>query len=226
MNYCETCQAECLQRTPQWGRHIELEDKAIFIGEIPVNRMLNAWRKKKIIRWWVGSDVLLLRMFPPGRGKLSVLKHRFKTWLIEPFIDEHWIYGQQLFREFKQVWSSRKAQLRLCRSSIESVARIPSETVNIAYYHPKDDVFSRWVYGIDLIEKLITLYPQVNWIKLDGTLNPKYFFQSLNGYLRPSRSDGMSRIVEECKIHSVPYYWSENREPNIAEMSKFVESLL
>lgn len=226
MSLCETCQAECLNLTPQWGRHIEFTDKIIFVGELPTKRMLKAWRKKKIIRWWIGSDVLLLRMFPPGRGKLSVVKHRLKTWLTEPFIDEHWIYGNQLFKEFKEVWSGRKAQRRLCRAPIEAISRVPSSSINIAYYHPRDDRFSRWVYGVDLIENLMMLYPQVNWIKLDGTLNPKYFFQSLSGYLRPSRSDGLPRIVEECKIHSIPFYWSELRNPNLEEMCEFVESLL
>lgn len=226
MSYCETCRADCLQFTPQWGKHIELDDKVIFVGEVPVGRMLKAWRKKKIIRFWVGSDVLLLRMFPPGRGKLSVLKHRLKTWLAEPFIGEHWVYGEQLFKEFKQVWGSRKASFRLCRAPIEPIVRVPSETVNIAYYHPRDDVFSRWVYGIDLVDLLVKKFPQVNWIKLDGTLNPKYFFQSLTAYVRPSRNDGLPRTVEECKIHGIPYYWSSNRNPNIDEMCKFVESLL
>lgn len=188
--------------------------------------MLKAWQKKRIIRWWIGSDVLLLRMFPPGRGKFSVLRHRLKTWLTEPFIDEHWIYGEQLFKEFKQVRNSRKASLRLCRAPIESVVKVPHEGVSIAYYQPKDDVFSRWVYGIDLIEILVKRYPQVSWIKLDGTLNPKYFFQSLSGYLRPSRSDGHPRLIAECRENSIPTYWSENRQPNIDEMSKFVESLL
>lgn len=225
MNYCETCQADCLQLTPAWGRHIESKDKVIFVGEVPVGRMLKAWRKKKIIRFWIGSDVLLLRMFPPGRGKLSVLKHRLKTGLTEPFIDEHWVYGAQLFKEFKQVWSGRKASLRLCRAPIESVVKVPSESVNIAYYHPRDDEFSRWVYGVDLIELLIQRFPQVNWVKLDGTLNPKYFFQSLSAYLRPSRSDGHPRLVAECRENSIPVYWSENRKPNLEEMQKFVESL-
>lgn len=226
MSYCETCQAECLQFTPQWGKHIELDDKVIFVGEVPLKQMLLAWRKKKIVRLWIGSDVLLLRMFPPGRGKFSVLKHRVKTWLTEPFIDQHWIYGEQLFKEFKQVWSGRKASLRLCRAPIESVVKVPYEGVSIAYYHPKDDVFSRWVYGIDLIELLIKRFPRVNWVKLDGTLNPKYFFQFLTGYLRPSRSDGLPRLLMECRENSIPTYWSENRKPNLDEMSKFVESLL
>jgi hypothetical protein len=215
-----------LSRTPQWGRHIELDDTVIFVGEVPIKQMLKARRKKKIVRWWIGSDALLLRMFPPGRGKLSVLKHRLKVRLTEPFIDEHWIYGNQLFKEFKEVWSARKAQLRLCRAPIEPVVRVPHDGVNIAYYCPRDDTFARWVYGIDLIEKLMICYPQVNWIKLDGTLNPKYFFQALNGYIRPSRSDGYPRIIAECKVHGILCYWSENRKPNLEEMSKFVESLL
>lgn len=226
MSYCEICQAECLQITPAWGKHIELEDMIIFVGEVPIKQMLKAWQKKKIIRFWVGSDVLLLRMFPPGRGKLSVLKHRLKVLFIEPFIDQHWIYGEQLFKEFKEVWGSRKSSLRLCRAPIEPIVRVPSESINIAYYQPKDDVFSRWVYGIDLVEAAIKMYPQVNWIKLDGTLNPKYFFQSLTGYLRPSRSDGHPRLVAECQKNSIPTYWSESRAPNIDEMRKFVESLL
>jgi hypothetical protein len=226
MKYCEICKAECLSYTPQFGNILNFPNQIVFVGEIDTILMLKNWKRKKIIRFWIGSDVLLLRMFPPGRGKLSVLKHRLKVWLTEPFIDEHWVYGNQLFKEFKEVWSDRKAQLRLCRASIDPVVRVPSETVNVAYYHPRDDIFARWVYGIDFIERLMLLYPQVNWIKLDGTLNPKYFFQALTGHIRPSRSDGHPRLIEECKVHGIPFYWSENCLPDLEEMSKFVESLL
>lgn len=226
MNFCKTCQVECLNLTPQWGKHFEVEDKTVFVGDIPIKQMLKVWRKKKVVRWWIGSDVLLLRTFPPGRGKLSVLKHRLKAWLTEPFINEHWIYGERLLEEFKQTWSLRKASLRLCSAPIEQVVKVPHDGVNIGYYHPRDDTYARWVYGIDLIENLMPCYPEVNWIKLDGTLNPKYFFQLLNGYLRPTRYDGWPRLCQECRINDIPFYWSENRQPNLAELCEFVESLL
>lgn len=232
MNFCSKCQSECLSLIlPE--RHIAKfgviahSDKTIFVYKLDFHKLIKAWLEKRTIcRWWIGSDVLLLRMFPPGRGKLSVIKHRIEAFLTEPLIDEHWIYGEILFEEFKQCWSPRKAKLKLCTSTIEVVPKVPHDGLNIAYYYPKDDVFSRWVYGIDIIEQVIAKYSQINWIKLDGTLNPKYFFQMLDAYIRPSRSDGSPRLIAECQANGISYYWSENRNPNFEETCKFIESLM
>lgn len=218
--FCQSC-------TPYYGQNVIAGVQSIFVGEISFLKVLQQkLRGYKIIRWWVGTDVLLLHKFPPGRGKLSVFLHRIKARLFDLLIDQHWIDGYKLLDEFKTMRPHLNSTLRLWTGRHGKYKKRRHLGLNIAYYDPLPDTFSRWKYGVDLIEKLIVLFPQVNWIKLDGSFDMEETYPFLDGYIRPARHDGWPRIVVECKVNDIPVYWNEDYKPNLEDMSIFVKNLI
>lgn len=221
----------CADHAPECNSNLYNCKTAIFVGNLLISDVILAKLvfHYKIIRWWVGTDVWLLYAWPPGRGKLSILWHRIKYWLLDRFVDENWLTSIHLKDEFEEFCNGKKAVVRWHIQGMltEKLPKKPDSKISIAYYHPKENtIFQREVYGIDLIERLMPLYPEVNWIRLDGTKNMREIFPILTAYLRPTRHDGRSRLLAECQIQDIPYYWSGHGQPSIAEMKRFVDNII
>jgi len=102
------------------------------------------------------------------------------------------------------------------------------EGFNVAYHYPGDRggrVFKRWLYGMDIIEQLIKQFPKYNWIELDGTMDMMKIYPILDAYIRPTRHDGMPRIILECQQLNIPYWWDEDFKPSVGETYAFVEKV-
>ena len=218
----------CSKHAPVWGQSLHIGNMIIVVGELGLlDALLVKIMGRKLIRWWVGTDVLLLREFPIGRGKLSVFKHRLLYHLTKIFVFENWITAGRLKDEFISCGGKRAVVRYHIRGMLtEKVIKIKHEGINIAWYATNSSKAVRWKYGVDLIEKLMLLFYDVNWIRLDGTLDMKEVYPYLDGYIRPSRHDGRPRLVIECQIQGIPYYYSEDGNPDLEEMSNFVERVI
>lgn len=234
---CLVCQKDtldditplCADHAPAWGKCRHLGKTTIIPGDIKLLDVIAIkLMRRKLIRWWLGSDIWLLYSFPRGRGKLSVLRHRLKYHLTKNFVDENWLDSEKLLEEFVSIGGERAIVRYHVRGMLtEKVKRIEHEGINIAYYWPKDSgEYQEEVYGVDMVKKLIYFYPQVNWLRLDGTLNMREIYPTLDGYIRPNRHDGGSRLIRECKLNGIPYYRSEDGKPDLDDMCDFVEWLI
>ncbi len=218
----------CGEHAPAWGESLSCYNLTIFVGELNLfSALLVRIMGRKLIRWWVGSDVLLLHEFPPGRGKLSVFRHRLLYHLTKLFVTENWITAERLRDEF-EACGGKKAFVRYHIEGMlmKKVVKIKHEGVNVAWYVTNSSKSARWKYGVDLVEELMLRFYDVNWIKLDGTLDMREVFPYLDAYIRPSRHDGRPRLVIECQTQGIPYYWSENGEPDLDEMFEFVKKIV
>lgn len=221
----------CNEHAPAWGQSLHIGNTTIIAGELGLlDALLIKLMGRKLVRWWLGTDVWLLWAFPKGRGKFSVLKHRLKYYLTKFFVSENWVTAEKLRDEFVACGGKRASVKYHIKGMLtEKVKKIAHDLVNIAYYCPKDSGESyRYKYGLDLIEKLELMfpYPIVNWIPLDGKFRMSEIYTIIDAMIRPSRHDGRPRMIEECKINSIPYYYSEDREPNLEDMSNFVQETI
>jgi hypothetical protein len=78
---------------------------------------------------------------------------------------------------------------------------------------------------MDIIEQIIPLFPNINWISLNGAANMCEIYPTLDGYIRPNRHDGFPRIIVECMALGIPYFWSEDFNPSVGRVYSFVESI-
>lgn len=231
----------CAECSPVYGQVVDLvvdgERYAIYVGKIDLATACYRRRNGiKIIRMWVGTDVLLLHRFPPGRGGFSVMRYRIKDQIVNQIVHEHWINGERLFNEFVAVTGRRNVKMIHWLGKNFVANKVAHDGINVAYYHPRDDKYSRWVYGVDVMEKVIDLDAdqRINFIALDGRMNMKNVYPILDGYIRPTRHDGWPRMVHECQMNNIPFYWSMEslpptefvcENPSIKDIQLFIETL-
>lgn len=217
----DTPYAFCKTHTPSYGEAVVLKDKklVIYMGEIGFLHALKMkLRGYKPIRFWVGSDCLLLHKFPPGRGKLSVILHRIKAFLLGYIIESNFMDGNGLLAEIGEVkWLRLKnLEMRLWCGKHGVYPKQAHEGTNIGYYHPSNSVFARWKYGISFIENAVAMKHQlridpeeINWIKLDGKQDMSQVYPILDLLVRPSRHDGTPRMLLEAELNEIPVLYDE-----------------
>jgi hypothetical protein len=201
-------------------------DKIIYVGSVPLISVFLDWfAGLKIIKWWVGTDVLILFMYPPGKGKVIVFLHRVKMYLLKFVIYEHWFTSKKLMGEMPRRYINGRAKVFMRGDSDCYIKKISHKGFNVLIYRPLETKFNRWLYGLDLIDKLKTLYNrEVTFIEADGGLNLKHYYPYIDAYIRPTRHDGFPRMVRECKVNNIPYYWSKNGKPKLKDIIKFIEN--
>lgn len=188
---------------------MDVLDTRIFVGEFPFTGVVKAFLLgKKVIKFWCGSDALLMLEFPPGRGKLSVLRYRLKMRLLAPLISGHWFNGHGLFQALAK-FGFEPAQVNLWVGQDQVFEKEPHEGFNVVYYAPTDSVYGYWVYGVDIIDQLIPMFPEFNWIKLNGKNAMSEVWPTADVYIRPSRWDGYPRLVREARLNGVDVIFSE-----------------
>ncbi len=145
-------------------------------------------------------------------------------------IDHHFVVHPRLCKYLIDFGiSERKISVKLDYSKCNHCTKICSKKehngINVAYYYPGDrgnKKFKQWVYGKDIIDQIISMFPGVNWIQLDGTKDICEIYPILDGYIRPNRHDGFPLIIIECLILNIPYYWNEEFHPSIGGVYFFV----
>ena len=175
--------------------------------------------------FWTGTDVLLYYKRPKLYKKWwYVWAFRLFVKLTDVFCEEHFVVSEHLIPELKGLKKNIKVLVHPVMNP-DKVDRIPHEGINILYLY-KPGKFWEWIYGTDIIEQLIDEYPQYNFIRLmsGGKLDVKGIYSVTDLLLRPNRHDGGARMVDECKISGIPYYWSKEN-PNINEMRRMLNEL-
>lgn len=212
--FCDKC-------IPKYGDIVKsfTNQSILFVGSIPLLKVLKYYRTHKIIKWWMGTDILTMYMVPPGKSSLAVYLHRLKMKLLEPIIDYHFFVSEKLMSEAKFIKNNDKCVVFVHQA--KSIKKDGKPFV-VGYYLPESSVFNDWVYGEDMINDLIRIFSSQNILFLcyDGKSNIKIFLNIIDVYIRPSEHDGTPRLILLCQQNNIPYCWSNN----IVELIRFISN--
>jgi len=176
----------------------------------------------KLISFFIGTDALLISRwnFPCRLYKrLYQIYVRIRTWLLDPFVDEYWVPHADLIYELRSAGIKKPIKIRkLDLKYRKKIEKKEHDTFNILFYWPGDQKNAklwRWIYGYDVfLEIKKRLGDKVWWIVINGEADMEGVFPIVDFYLRLNRHDGYPRLIDECNIQEIPYYWSRI-EPDI-----------
>lgn len=174
----------------------------------------------KLIAFYLGSDARwLTETFPTDLRKIPYITFvKVRAWLMRPFVDEYWVTDHFLVKFIQRF--HKRARIVVKADEIKYKQRLPKvehKGFNILYYYPANEYnkkYCQWVYGLDIFTQLCNEIKDVKWIIVDGTQDLSAIYPIVDFYLRPNRHDGHSRMVDECVIQDIPFYWSHDH-PNI-----------
>ena len=181
----------------------------------------------KLVSYIVGSEARwLTETFPTDKRKIPYLLFvKLRAWILSPFIQEYWVdsdYLVQFIHKFK-----KNAKTRVVADTIKYSTKYPKikhDGFNVMYYYPKNEynkIYCQWVYGKDIIDRLISLHPEYNWVKIDGSQDLSKEFPLIDVYIRPNRHDGASRLVQECTIQNIPVLHTQCN-PQLEDFDNFL----
>jgi hypothetical protein len=211
-----------------------LKGGSIYTGTVAFFGIIKDWiASVRTVRWWQGTDVLECVMYPPGKSKARVFLRRMGGLFLKRFVYNDWFVSERLKAalpkkyhspnknrkdgtEWGEVWAVPGQKL--------NVTKLEHTTFNVLVYYPEKTKFNSWVYGLDIIDELIQRHPEVSWLFADTKLDMEKVYAITDLYLRPSRWDGMPRMILECQELGIPYYWTEDGKPDIEKISRILKS--
>jgi len=180
---------------------------------------------------WQGSDSLLLVKFPKQldwKDYIYAIKLRIFAKFCDKFACEHYCCGELTMNNLKEF--GMKKPLIDFRTPIDQslkIDKIQHDTFNILYYFPKRTKLREWIYGWDIFSKIRTHFNAndgIRFIIVSGKNDMKNVYPYIDLMIRPNRHDGYSRMVGECELNDIPYYWS-NENPKILEIVNLINKM-
>lgn len=163
---------------------------------------------------WTGTDSLMLIDMSMRRWKKKPywIAFRILTRIMDYFAQEHYADSEQVAYNLRQFGLNKPISVFKDRvRHPKPYRKRKHDLFNVIYYMPRynsDQEFTCWLYGCDIIERLKTAIPYVNFIECDGTLDMSQVYPYADFCVRPNRHDGSSRMIQECIINKIPYYHS------------------
>jgi hypothetical protein len=225
--FCERC-------TPAYGDAVVVEDQRrgrelmIFVGTIPFLKVIRVRMQGKLpVKWWMGTDALTMWMTPPGKTWLMTVSHRLKMRILDFAIFQHWVVHPRLIADLQKGGISLgKIAVALHPPKYhQRMQRKPHAGFNILYYYPDDNEYTRWVYGIDVVDEIKRRLNDVNWMRVTGRQDMNEIFPLVDLYIRPSRHDGAPRILLECEINHIPVLYSADGNPDAEEFVRRIKAI-
>ena len=171
---------------------------------------------------WTGTDSLMLLNVSKRKLRKRVywLLFRFYAKFLDYFVQEHYADHEKIADNLRKFGFKKPISVFPDKLLMPGIYQKKAhEPFYVLYYHPEtdDDNFTRWLYGIDLIERAEAELTFCQFIKVDGSMDMKHIYPIVDFYLRPNRHDGAGRMVQECENNHIPYYHSrENPDYNQA----------
>ena len=164
---------------------------------------------------WTGTDVLYQLQYPPYirfRFKVKIFFERIITRLIQPFLEGNSAVSENLKEELEGLGYKKITVSQIPAVYNKKYPKVKHEGYNVLYYIPKgkkNQKFIEWLYGWDLMLGYKTLNPTHNIIEVNGdsSVDMSKIYPIIDLYYRPTRHDGMPRMILECKIQEIPYIW-------------------
>lgn len=168
--------------------------------------------------FWQGTDALFLVDYPKAlKGKrLYVHSLRIFTRIAERFINAHQVDHELLKQHLIEFGVKKPIEIRKDNLKYSRLEKIKHDGFNILFHYPINKrpywnpEFINWLYGYDIHLRLKDeLKNKVNWILSSGYMDLSTIYPVVDFLLRPTRHDGSARMVQECRINNIPYYWSQ-----------------
>ena len=159
---------------------------------------------------WTGSDVLYQLQYPPFirfRFKVKIFFERIITRLIQPFLECNVAVSDNLERELRELGYKNIKVHPDPVKYLKKYPKIAHEGYNVLYYIPKgkkNQKFIEWLYGWDLMLEYKAHNSTHNIIIVNGDADMSKIYPIIDLYYRPTRHDGASRMIQECKIQGIP----------------------
>jgi hypothetical protein len=190
----------------------------------------------KLIAWWIGTDALTLVKNPPANRiwYVKLFFYRIKWKLIKGFF-EHWVVHENLKLYLNKFGIEAKV-VNYPADYDKKIEKKKHDGFNILYYLPPvanlgGEKYRDWYYGYDIIKVIKRLfdYQDINYIEANlKTGNIDELYKIADIYIRPNKWDGNPRMVQECEIKGIPYYWDpkiNNKgilDSNLLDCMKFI----
>lgn len=167
--------------------------------------------------FWTGTDSLMLIDY----GMRKAIKRpywfvfRILIRILDFFIEGHYCDSKNIADNVKDFGTKKPVIVFKDKVNYPfKMQKIDHDSFNVIYYFPKnrtDVSFTRWLYGIDIVEEVKKRLPDINFIELDGSVDMNCIYPVTDFCLRPNRHDGSSRMIQECAVNEIPYYhtWSD-----------------
>ena len=192
-------------------RIYQIGDKIVYYGDFKYkSAFLRYLKGEKIIRWWVGTDALMLEYFPPGIPKWFVLSWRLKCWCAQFYISENW-HGCHAVRK-NLIYFFKSIDLYYKQYPDLYPKPIKKKPLVVLIHDPsriyKYEQYGRWKFGIDIIDQVKKRTGKwCYFITVDNTQDMNVIFPLVDCCLLPKRLKGNPRLVSECKINNIPVYY-------------------
>ena len=179
---------------------------------------------------WTGSDVLYCTKYPKHSKKtkyLYMFGMRIFAKLADIFCQKHIVVSEHLIAELKPLKLKKPIEVRANHVIYPNpVRKIEHKGFNVLYYRGlgANQKFKDWVYGKDIMNdvKLLIEY-DINIIEVNGKANMAEVYPIIDFMVRPNRHDGNPRMIRECEINNIPYYWSKENPDTIEIMSQILK---
>jgi len=163
---------------------------------------------------WTGSDVLYQLQYPPFirfRFRVKIFFERIITRLIQPFLECNVAVSKGLREELEGIGYKNIIIIADPIKYTKKYPKVKHEGYNVLYYIPKgkkNQKFIEWLYGWDLMLEYKALNSTHNIIIVNGDADMSKIYPIIDLYYRPTRHDGMPRMILECRMQEIEYYWS------------------
>lgn len=171
---------------------------------------------------WQGTDSYLLNKFP-RQMKWSKIFYvsalRLFAKISDIFAQEHYSCGQRVENNLKRF--GIKKPIKQFKDIVwypNKFKKKAHKEFNVLYYFPSNTKWNRWLYGYDffIVVKDILAYNQnIRFIVVDGSQDMNKIYPITDFMIRPTRHDGHPRMIDECIINDIPYYYSEDGNPSV-----------
>jgi hypothetical protein len=183
----------------------------------------------EVIKWWMGTDAFTLHEMPPGLNKLRIKLHRIKYRILNHTIDWHWAVSEMVADNLVK-FGIPEEKIRIVEHPPQHQSKLDPEVFVVGYYLPEKDGqqdYKDWVYGKDIIEELIKIYKDtsITFFRYTGKESLS-FLNVIDCFIRPSRSDGMPRILLKCGIEKIPCEMSVDGNPKAYNFQEFIEGVI
>ena len=174
---------------------------------------------------WTGSDVLFATKFLKHSKKSKwfyMAGMRLFAKIADIFVQQHYVVSEHLIPELSPLKLKKPIYVLVDPPlHIHKYPKIEHKGLNFLYYRPKgsNQPFLDWVYGYDIYKQFQRTLSDmnINWFVVDGTDDLSKLYPLIDFYIRPNRHDGNPRMIMECEINNIPYYWSKSN-PNLNDM--------
>jgi hypothetical protein len=173
---------------------------------------------------WQGTDSYLLVSTKRLNLREKYYAYKMRTFarICDKFASEHYAIGELVERNLRMF--GLKKPIKQFRTPVSKRLKIERDTFPdrfiILYYYPKGSKFRAWLYGYDLYQEARERFrgdKRVIFLTVKGKSDMRYIYPLVDFMIRPNRHDGYPRMVTECEMNGIPYYWSAEK-PNFHKM--------